>query len=224
MFFPPSFFTTRNKKGSFNINWLLQPCVECERLAWQSLIVAVVSWFSGTWSHLGGLQWHGEEERIPHSLSLLVCWNTAMLQVRGENKEAVVRIETGHVLPDEARTGWGRGKIERSFGPTRHVSQPGGRMVTSIPSISSEGLRQLHSGRSCQYLAASAVCFNIHKCVRCMHSAAQRSCYCARRCQNTPVTAWQFLKSWRCSFLALTETFPLSGSAEKLWGVSSYAR
>lgn len=63
--------------------------------------------FSGTQSHLGGWQWCGEEERIPHSPPLLVCWNTAVLQVRGENKEAAVRIETGHVAPDEARTGEG---------------------------------------------------------------------------------------------------------------------
>lgn len=49
--------------------------------------------------------WRGGED--PHSPPLLVCWNTAVLQVRGENKESAVRIETGHVSPDEARMGEG---------------------------------------------------------------------------------------------------------------------
>lgn len=48
--------------------------------------------------------------------------------MRRENKETVVHIETGHVPPDEARMGArGEGReMERSFGPTRHVSQPNG--------------------------------------------------------------------------------------------------
>lgn len=38
-----------------------------------------------------------------------------MLQVRGENKEAAVRIETGHVPPDEARGLGGDGEELRPY-------------------------------------------------------------------------------------------------------------
>lgn len=57
---------------------------------------------------------------------LLVCWNTAVLQVRGENKEAVVRIETGHVPPDEARIGVGVGGEELWPDKTRVTAGGGG--------------------------------------------------------------------------------------------------
>ena len=101
--------------------------------------------------------------------------------------------------------GWSRAPAQEG---TCHSREGGDDSRTFCPRHG-WGLRRLHSGRSCQYSAASAVCFNIHKCERYVQSAAQRSCYCARRRQNTPVTAWQLLKSWRCSFFALTETFPL---------------
>lgn len=100
-----------------------------------SLIVAAVRRISGAQAHLGGWQRCSEEEKIPRRPPLLVCWNTAVLQVRGENKEAVVRIETGHVPLLHRQMKRGRGETERSFGLTRHVSQPGGT-VTSTPSIS----------------------------------------------------------------------------------------
>lgn len=64
--------------------------------------------------------------------------------VKGENKEAVERIEREHVsLPrceiKRERGVGGGGKQRRSFaGPTRHVSQPE-ETVTRISSISSTG-------------------------------------------------------------------------------------
>lgn len=156
----------------------------CERPAWQSLIAAVVRRFSGTQSHLGGWQWRGEEERIPHSPPLLVCWNAAALQVRGENKEAAVRIETGHVPPDEVRT-VGVGGDGGELRPYKTCVTAGlwGGKVTSTP---------LDLQRGCIRDAAVNIqlhprfVFNIHKCEQ---STAQRSCNRARRCQNTPVTA-----------------------------------
>lgn len=69
-----------------------------------------------------------------------------------------MRIETGHVPPDEVRTvGGGRGEMEGSFGPTRHVSQPG--CGGDGDKHSPRSPARLHSGRGCQYSAASAVCF-----------------------------------------------------------------
>lgn len=123
--------------------------------------------------------------------------------------------------PDEARMGGGN-REELRPDKTR-VTTWGNGDKHPLDLQHDWGLRRLHSGRGCQYSAASAVCLNIHKCARCVQSAAQRSCYCAKHLKNKPVTAWQLLKSWKCYFFALSETFRLySVSAGKL-GVLSHA-
>lgn len=122
--------------------------------------------------------------------------------------------------PDEERMG---GNREELWPDKTRVTTGGNGDKHPLDLQHDWGLRRLYSGRGCQFSAAFAVCLNIHKCVRCVQSAAQRSCYCAKHLKNKPVTVWQLLKSLKCYFFALSETFRLhTVSAGKL-GVLSHA-
>lgn len=68
----------------------------------------------------GWLARRGEEERVPHSPSAVIGMleHCSVTTERREQGEAVVRIETGHVPPDETRMGvgwegWGRSASAR---------------------------------------------------------------------------------------------------------------
>lgn len=115
--------------------------------------------------------------------------------------------------PDEARMG---GNKEELRPDKTRVTTWGNGDKHPLDLQHDWGLRRLHSGCGCQYSAASAVCLNIHKCARCVQSAAQRSCYCAKLLKNKPVPAWQLLKSLKCYFFALSETFRLDDVSGKV--------